>query len=342
MEQSRRRLRPFARTALAVVVGAAVFGLSVAVGGLLGAVLFFGVALLVQTTVTAFVLIPALVWVGTPLMTALRGLPGGWLELYALFVVPGFLYGAVVAARLGRRDLRRRYGSLAREATAIAADDAAADRVERVVERLARQASVAAPDVCLVEADEPLAYTLPRDGGTLVVSRTTVETLDDDELTAVLAHEVAHVANGDLRAMPAVTLPFLTVREVREKSVAARPWGLPFWAALPAVSYVAGAVVGAFARGREFAADDGAAAITGDPGALADALERLHDRDGGVPTADLRERPAASALNVVGETTAETGLVASHPPVERRIERLRARVAARSGSVSESANATGR
>ncbi|PSQ38914.1 hypothetical protein BRD10_03560 [Halobacteriales archaeon SW_12_71_31] len=308
MEGSRRRLRPFARTALALVVGAAVFGLSVAVGGLLGAVLFFGVALLVQATVTAFVLIPALVWVGAPLMTALRGLPGGWLELYALFVVPGFLYGAVVAARLGRRDLRRRYG-----------------------ERLARQASVAAPDVCLVEADEPLAYTLPRDGGTLVVSRTTVETLDDDELTAVLAHEVAHVANGDLRAMPAATLPLLTVREVREKAVAARPWGLPFWAALPAVSYVAGAVVGAFARGRELAADDGAAAITGDPGALADALERLHDRDG-VPTADLRERPAASALNVVGETTAETGLVASHPPVERRIERLRAQAAARSGS----------
>ncbi|PSQ59152.1 hypothetical protein BRD18_04165, partial [Halobacteriales archaeon SW_7_71_33] len=84
MEGSRRRLRPLARTALALVVGAAVFGLSVAVGGLLGAVLFFGVALLVQATVTTFVLIPALVWVGAPLMTALRGLPGGWLELYAL------------------------------------------------------------------------------------------------------------------------------------------------------------------------------------------------------------------------------------------------------------------
>jgi len=74
MERTGRlRLRPLARTALALVVGTVVFGLSVAVGGLLGAVLFFGVALLVQVTVTTVVLIPALVLVGSPLMTA-----AGW------------------------------------------------------------------------------------------------------------------------------------------------------------------------------------------------------------------------------------------------------------------------
>lgn len=311
----RTRLSLLGRTALVGAVGVAVLALSAVAGGLLGAALFVAVALVLQVSLTAFVLVPALVAVGAPLMSALRDLPAGWLELYGLFAAVGVVVGAAVATRQGRRALRRRYGDLERGRSS----GPVVERVERTVEGLARQASVAVPAVRVVDADAPLTYTLPGDDRpTVVVARDAVARLDDRELEAVLAHELAHVANGDLRTVPAATLPLVTVREVREKSLAARPWGVLLWATLPVVARLSRAAVGAFSRGRELAADDGAAAITGDPAALASALERLHAA--GPPETDLRAARAVGVVSLVGDPD-----VASHPPVEHRVARLRRR-----------------
>jgi heat shock protein HtpX len=80
---------------------------------------------------------------------------------------------------------------------------------------------------------------------------------------------------------------------------------------------------GTFSRGREFAADRGAAHITGEPAALASALETL-SADRARPAADLRDGdPAVTALNVVPRATDRGGSFDSHPETAARIARLR-------------------
>ncbi len=91
--------------------------------------------------------------------------------------------------------------------------------------------------------------------------------------------------------------------------------------------------VAVVSRAREYAADDAAAAVTGDPAALAAALERLDDRVAGRPSADLRG--ATAPFSVVPPTWEEhrffdrtrrfvaRRLLGTHPPTEQRIERLR-------------------
>ncbi|RXK46880.1 M48 family metallopeptidase [Halorientalis pallida] len=169
----------------------------------------------------------------------------------------------------------------------------------------------------------------------IVVSTGSLDALDETETRAVLAHEVAHLRNGDpglvarllwplfwtrnlvagTQSHPEIDAgidrPDLDVALLRVLAAVVRPLG---WLAVVIVT-----------RDRERRADDGAAAITGDPAALASALETLSDPSR--PTVDLR---AASALNVLPQTRPDAGRLAraSHPATTARIERLRAMAAA--------------
>lgn len=161
----------------------------------------------------------------------------------------------------------------------------------------------------------------------VVVSSGLLETLSRAQLTAVLAHELAHVRNGDLSLMNWLLVPVLWAESALESVLASGSSGRS-----PAAALRSGAKllalgitlpgVAVFARGREFAADRGAAEITGDPAALAGALETLSDDAGSAPVRDLR---AAATLNVVAP--ASGGIPLSHPATERRIRRLRAMTA---------------
>ena len=155
----------------------------------------------------------------------------------------------------------------------------------------------------------------------VVVSRGVVDALDDDELDAVLAHEVSHLANGDVTLMSAALAPVFVGREVLEAEAdsivgrLARSAGL----ALLALGEFG---AGTFSRGREFAADRGAAHVTGEPAALASALETL-SADRARPAADLRDGDPAPALNVVPRATDRDDSFDSHPETAARIARLR-------------------
>jgi len=87
------------------------------------------------------------------------------------------------------------------------------------------------------------------------------------------------------------------------------------------VSYL---LIRALSRYREYAADRGGAAITGQPSALASALAKISNRMDRVPDEDLREQTDMNALFVI---PIESGLIArlfrTHPPTEKRIDRLR-------------------
>lgn len=85
--------------------------------------------------------------------------------------------------------------------------------LETRLTRLAAQASVQQPSVAVVTSAVPNCYTVGRRGNaTIVVSTGLLETLDDDELDGVLAHELAHVANHDVTVMTMAVAPFRLAR----------------------------------------------------------------------------------------------------------------------------------
>jgi heat shock protein HtpX len=204
------------------------------------------------------------------------------------------------------------------------------------VDRLSAAAGVAAPEVRVLGAPRPLAHVVgTRRDAVLVVSTGLLDALSPAEREAVLAHEVAHLANGDSRLMSLALAPVVLAEElfVDEDGPGTDPRDWPWYAlgvVLRAVGQFGAAV---FAVGRERAADETAAKLTGDPAALASALATLAGRD--PPETDLREwSESVAALGVLPSLAPEGERAWSfdtHPPVEERIERLRELAAAQEG-----------
>jgi heat shock protein HtpX len=205
-------------------------------------------------------------------------------------------------------------------------------RLHAQVGRLAQQADLPKPTVAVADNRTPNAFATGRSASNAAVCVTTglLDTLDDDELEGVLAHELAHVKNRDVAVMTIAsflsTIAFLIVR-----------WGwlfggrgrnqAPLFVAI-AVSLLVWAIsfllIRALSRYREFAADRGAATITGDPSALATALMKISGRMDEVPDEDLREQAEMNAFFIIPISRGFIGKLAStHPPTEKRIEKLR-------------------
>ncbi|WP_049926111.1 M48 family metalloprotease [Halopiger goleimassiliensis] len=207
--------------------------------------------------------------------------------------------------------------------------------LEATITRLAGQADVPAPEVRVLDRATPTALTVGYrpSSSTVVVSRGLVETLDGRELEAVLAHELAHVKNRDAAVLTALSVPG-AVAALSRGRYGFNPVVEPIARLVRGVSrwYVA-----FVARGREYAADDGAVAITGDAAALAAALETLDDDLERRPRTDLRTGDLATAFSIVPPPWEEhrffdrtkrfvsRTVFGTHPATETRIERLRAR-----------------
>jgi heat shock protein HtpX len=211
----------------------------------------------------------------------------------------------------------------------------------RTVTNLAQQADIAEPDVYVTRRRRPESYAVGgRSDGAIVVTWGLVSALSEAELRAVLAHEVSHLANGDSRLMGLLLAPMLVVEHLTDRDA---PGSQPFVFPEP-VTYVASrllwAVVSVVAsvqrlgnqfgiavlsRERELAADSAAARLTGEPSALASALETLDDeRD--PPEEDLRTwAQSAGVLDILPaeESPADGGPFRTHPPTEERVRRLR-------------------
>ncbi|MXV63751.1 M48 family metalloprotease [Natronorubrum sp. JWXQ-INN-674] len=205
--------------------------------------------------------------------------------------------------------------------------------VRRRVDRLAQQAGVPTPTVKIAVTRTPTALTVGYRPATstIILSRGLVKELDSRELEAVLAHELAHVANRDAAVMSVMTVPAAKAEAFIERYDGGGYLELLAFA-LQALSRWCVIVV---ARYREYAADDGAVAITGDSTALASALETLDRSVARRPVRDLRRHRTAAAFSIVPPPWEEhrffnrsrrfvaRRLLGTHPPTKKRIERLR-------------------
>ncbi|NGM68311.1 M48 family metalloprotease [Natronolimnobius sp. AArcel1] len=244
-----------------------------------------------------------------------------------LYVDPVLLTTAVVGALMvqywvGPRAVCRSVGARTVSSDAYPAAHAALTRV-------AAQADAPKPALAVTETGAPNAFAVAggnsirqRDdsGGTIVVTTGLLETLTDDELEAVLAHELAHLENRDASLMtvawlvPTITYYLAVVAfyviygSVRllgsgsglstRRSGDTRSFAVVFLVAMVcavltlaiSVLFWAGSVLlhRVLSREREYVADQAAAAITGSPAALASALESLDETISEVPDSDLR------------------------------------------------------
>ena len=204
--------------------------------------------------------------------------------------------------------------------------------LHRRMDRLSQQADIPKPTVAVADTQVPNAFATGRNKKNATVAVTTglLRSLDEDELDAVLAHEIAHVKNRDVMVMTIAsflsTLAFFIVRWGWLLGGNNRQ-GAPVIVAIIAslvVWVISFLLIRALSRYREYSADRGAALITGKPGALASALMTIDGRMDRVPKEDLREEAEMNAFFIIPIRSGFVGRIAStHPSTENRIERLR-------------------
>jgi heat shock protein HtpX len=217
--------------------------------------------------------------------------------------------------------------------------DDAPDGQSVLLERLCMRADVPVPQLVVEPSAEANAWTTR---GRIHVTRPLLMLLDDSELEAVLAHEVAHLAHRDAAMMDVCSAPsrvllgFVGIvrsgfrawmRHLLDFPFPGMAIFVAFWAtlALPAAflfGWVSRLSVLRMSRTREFAADAAAATLTGRPSALASALLKLDSDNAQMPVGDLRE---VQVLCILGTDTSRLGrLFCTHPRTAARVERLRA------------------
>jgi heat shock protein HtpX len=208
-----------------------------------------------------------------------------------------------------------------------------APQLHDIVSRLCIEADLPKPRVAIVESSVPNAFATGRSPKRAVVAVTTslMQKLNQNELTAVLAHELTHVKNRDVMVLTIAsffsTIAFFLVRYLLLFGGGNRRGGgqiMLAWIASIAVWIVSSLLIRALSRYREFAADRGAAVITGHPSHLVSALQKISGVMGRVPTEDLRKAEGMNAFYIIPAISGRSvmALFSTHPSLEKRVAAL--------------------
>ena len=200
------------------------------------------------------------------------------------------------------------------------------------VSRQAQQAGIGMPEVAIYHSPQPNAFAtgMNRNNALVAVSSGLMQSMTQDEVEAVLAHEVSHVANGDMVTMALIqgvvnTFVIVLSRVIghlvdRTVFKTERGHGPAFWItsiiAELVLGILASIIVMWFSRQREFRADAGAARLVGS-GKMIAALQRL------AGTAEEALPDQLHAFGISGGRAGISALFMTHPPLEKRIEALR-------------------
>ncbi len=201
------------------------------------------------------------------------------------------------------------------------------------VRRLSEKAGIGMPEVAIYEG-EPNAFATGafRDSALVAVSTGLLQGMTREEVEAVLAHEVAHIANGDMVTMTLIqgvlntfvvflsrVVGYVVDSASRRKDEQNSGPGMGYYITTIVLDivlgFVAAMIVAWFSRHREFRADSGASQLMGRKQPMINALARLgHMQAGALP----------SSVAAMGITGGLGKLFATHPPLEERIAALQA------------------
>lgn len=190
------------------------------------------------------------------------------------------------------------------------------------VRRQAEKAGIGMPDVAIFPSPEPNAFAtgMSRNNALVAASVGLLQSMNRSEVEAVMAHEVTHVANGDMVTLALIqgvlnTFVLFVARIIASQFDRGR--FMIYIGLQVAFGFLASMIVAWFSRRREFRADAGGANLES-PAAMASALERLRS----IQQAPSQLPDNLSAFGIRGGGLQK--LFSTHPPLEERIARLRA------------------
>ncbi|RTL45598.1 MAG: zinc metalloprotease HtpX [Burkholderiales bacterium] len=215
-------------------------------------------------------------------------------------------------------------------------DASSAPQFYGMVAELSARAGLPMPRVYLIDEDAPNAFATGRNPEHAAVAATTgiLRVLSERELRGVMAHELAHVAHRDIListvsatmagaiSMLANFAAFFGGRDEH-----GRPTNPIAGIAVALLAPLAASLIQmAISRAREFEADRGGAEISGDPAALASALDKIHRVAQGIPLSAAEAHPETAQMMIMNPLSGGglRGLFSTHPPTEERIARLTA------------------
>lgn len=215
-------------------------------------------------------------------------------------------------------------------------DENSAPQFYRMVRELAQNANLPMPRVYIIEEDQPNAFATGRDPEHAAVAATTgiMRILSERELRGVMAHELTHVKHRDTLISTISATMAGAISSIAQ-------FGMLFGGdrdrnVHPAVAILimilapiaAMLIQMAISRAREFEADKGGAEISGDPQALASALEKIHNYAHQIPLGTAEQHPETAQMMIINPLSADgiQSLFSTHPPMEERVARLLAMV----------------
>ena len=210
-----------------------------------------------------------------------------------------------------------------------------APQLHDMVERLAAMADLPKPKVAIIDTDVPNAFATGRNPKNSAVAVTTGlwNRLEPEEIEGVLAHELSHIANRDVLIMTLAGF-FAMIAGLLARWGAFfggggdRDRGVPVWLIVVVVSivtyFLSYILIRAISRYREYAADRGAALITGAPENLMSALQKISSQMTRIPQRDLREVASLNAFFIIPTNVKSTfgELFLTHPPLQKRLDAL--------------------
>ncbi len=261
------------------------------------------------------------------LIAAVDMIADGWFYAFAAagiwFALAWMFHQKMIDASTGARSLSRKE----------------APEVYNLLENLCISQGMPMPRLNIIESQGLNAFAsgLSNKNYTVTLTRGLINTLERDELEAVIAHELTHIQNRDVRLLIISVIFvgifsfvgeimfrgfFRTGRRIggysRSRNGDSRGGGLLilFAVVIVAIAYVLALVIRfSLSRKREFLADAGAVELTRNPDAMISALEKISGRS------DIKA-PADVQLMMIDNANPFAGIFATHPPIEKRISAL--------------------
>jgi heat shock protein HtpX len=219
-----------------------------------------------------------------------------------------------------------------------------APELHAMVERLCAMANLPKPRIAVVDSDVPNAFATGRNPkhAAVAVTQGLWRRLEPQEIEAVLAHELSHIANRDVLVMTIASFFAMLAALLTRFGLYAGMFGgfggggnrngnnnqVPVWLIVTLVAIVTYAIsfilIRTISRYREYAADRGSAIMTGAPENLMSALQKISSNIAQIPQRDLREVQGMNAFFII-PTNWKTNMsewMMDHPPLEKRLAAL--------------------